>query len=76
MKMLIIAISLALTGCAGYGNWSPIQTVQGSDGSKYYWIAPLPATADGSPGVGGRSASVTTYQGTVNGRGYTITSFK
>ena len=62
--ILILAVCLISTGCA---------THQGTDGRTYYWIAPIPnngATA-WTP-----SAGVTTYQGTVNGRGYTITSFK
>ena len=62
---LVFLFCFFLTGCA---------THQGSDGSTYYWIAPLPS-GDGT-GFAGRSAGVTTYQGTVNGRSYTVTSFR
>ena len=63
---LVLAVLLAtvLPGCA---------THQGTDGRTYTWIAPIPS---GNGYATGRSASVTTYQGTVNGTGYTITSFK
>jgi hypothetical protein len=60
----LVFLVLLLTGCA---------THKGTDGNTYYWIAPIPTT----PGYAtGRSSQVTTYQGTVNGTGYTITSFK
>jgi len=73
MKAIIILITALLTGCAG---WTPVQEVQGSNGKTYYWIAPLPATANGEQGIGGRSAGVITHTGTVNGRGYSVSSFK
>lgn len=67
MKAIIILIAAMLTGCA---------THQGTDGRTYYWIAPLPATTNGEQGIGGRSAEVTYHFGTVNGRGYSVSSFK
>ena len=60
----LFCLVLLTTGCA---------THQGTDGRTYTWIAPIPS---GNGYATGRSASVTTYQGTVNGTGYTITSFK
>jgi hypothetical protein len=51
MKTLASALLVTLlTGCAGYGNWSPTQQVKASDGSTWTWIAPLPATANNTPG--------------------------
>jgi hypothetical protein len=73
---LIVALVISLTGCAGYQNWTPIQEVKTSSGGTFYWIRPLPATANGEQGIGGRSAEVTTRTGTVNGRGYSVSSFK
>lgn len=75
-KISLILLLATLTGCAGWQNWKPIQEVKGTDGRTYYWLAPMPATADGSPGIAGRSAGVTTYQGTVNGQPFTATVFK
>jgi len=60
----LVCLVLLSTGCA---------THQGTNGKTYTWIAPIP---NGQGYATGRSASVTTYQGTVNGTGYTITSFK
>ena len=75
MKTLIIVLTLSLTGCAGYQNWTPIQEITTANGT-YYWLRPLPATADGRVGYAGHSAGVTTYTGSVNGRGYSVSSFK
>ena len=74
--LLLTLLSGTLTGCAGDQNWKPIQQVQASNGSTYYWITPLPPSADGSIGPSGRSAGVTTYTGTVNGVGYSASVFK
>lgn len=73
MKAITILITLMLTGCAG---WTPVQEIQGSNGKTYYWIAPLPATTNGEQGIGARSAGVTTYTGSVNGKGYSVSSFR
>jgi hypothetical protein len=53
-----------LTGCA---------THQGTDGRTYYWIAPLPIN---NPHNQATSTSATTSYYQVNGRSYTVTSFK
>jgi hypothetical protein len=63
MKAFLIIVSLVLTGCA---------THQGTDGRTYYWIAPLPS---GEGSAWSPSAQVNTYQGTVNGRGYTVQTY-
>jgi len=61
---------LFLTGCAN--GWTPVSK-QVSNG-EYYWLTPLPS------GTGivtaPNSAGVTTYTGTVNGKGYSVTSFR
>ena len=62
---LVYLTCLILTGCA---------THQGSNGSTYYWIAPLPSGT--GTVIAPNSAGVTTYTGTVNGKGYTVTSFR
>jgi hypothetical protein len=66
MKKIIpsLSIILALTGCA---------THQGSDGRTYYWIKPLPIENPYNSATA-TAASSTLYQ--VNGRSYTVTSFK
>jgi len=71
MKYTLI-LTLVLTGCGVI----PTQQIVGTDGRTYTWIAPFPSTANGEQGVGGRSAQVTTYTGTVNGRGVQVQSFK
>lgn len=76
MRLTSILLSVLLTGCAGYQNWTPFQEIKTADGGSFYWIRPLPATANGEQGIGGRSAGVTYYTGTVNGRGYSVSSFK
>ena len=59
----LFCVILLTSGCA---------THSGTDGRTYYWIAPLPS---GSGSAWSPSAQVNTYQGTVNGQGYTVTTF-
>ena len=70
MKTLIaLFLTSILTGCGVI----PMQEVKGTDGRTYTWIAPF---GSGEGYASGTSAGVTTYTGTVNGRGYSISSFK
>lgn len=69
MRYLILFLAVQLTACGVI----PTQEVKGSDGRTWTWIAPLPS---GDGYATGRSAGVTYYQGTVNGRGYTVSSFR
>ena len=69
MKIVSLLFALMLTGCGVI----PTQQVQGSDGRTWTWIAPLPS---GDGYATSRSAGVITYQGTVNGRGYSVSSFR
>jgi uncharacterized protein YceK len=62
--ILIISIGLLLTGCA---------THQGHDGRTYYWIKPLPIE---NPYNQATAPTATTNYYQVNGRSYTVTSFK
>lgn len=71
MKTALL-LTLLLSGCGII----PTQEIKGTDGRTYTWIAPFPSTSNGEQGIGGRSASVTTYTGTVNGRGYSVQSFR
>jgi len=57
-------VALLFTGCA---------IDKRADGNTYI-LLPQMTTVDGY--ATGRSASVTTYIGTVNGKGYTATSFR
>lgn len=72
MKYAII-LSLLLTGCAN--GWTPLSKQMTPNGQEVYWLTPLPS-GDGPVSSGGRSAGVTTYQGTINGRGYSVSSFR
>ena len=60
MKILILVLAFALTGCA---------THTGTDGRTYAWIKPIPSegtwTAPANQGV-----TVKSY--TINGRGYQV----
>lgn len=59
----LFCLVLLTSGCAHTG----------TDGKTYILLPQLPGD---STGFAARSAGVTTYQGTVNGKGYTVTSFK
>lgn len=49
-------------------------SIQGSDGHTYYWIKPFPS-GDGPAVAAAPSYQTTTYTGTVNGRGFSVTTF-
>jgi len=60
----LVFLVLLLTGCA---------THQGTDGRTYYWLQPLPIYNPDNQATATR-AITNAYQ--VNGRSYTVTSFK
>lgn len=65
MKLLLaLSLGICLTGCA---------THQGTDGRTYYWIAPIPIHNPDNQATA-TSAKFNYYQ--VNGRSFTVTSFK
>jgi hypothetical protein len=64
-----LVLACLLTGCGIV----PTQQIVGTDGRTYTWIAPI-GSGDGY--ASGRSAQVNTYVGTVNGRGYSVQSFR
>lgn len=80
--ILVLLTALTMTGCAGYGNWSPIQEVKTADGGTWYWLAPLPATANNTPGFVPNGVASGVYSNsftvTAGGRstGVTVSGFR